>query len=319
MNPDEQLIERLRASMNSATADVFAPRDLLDGIPPVRRHHSWRPSASGLVVAVATVSALVVAIVAIILLGHPRTALTTTVGPAIHAGPGATSLPALRSQLAILRRPQRAIDRIPGWGITAEQRRNCSNCLNVAKLRPRETRLLATVHLPHADRAAGRGPERIYLVLGTVPRIWGDGRISGWRQHGRAIAGLHLSLVGLVSRRSAMAQPLDLVINPLPVAMPAPALTPRSVIIGSFVSVGVVPDGVTRVRWDLANPGQTKPIAVYPRIRGNVAIAPWTPAPASTRLINEQLLVGATWYRADGHVMASFKDSLAQINRAFSP
>lgn len=112
---------------------------------------------------------------------------------------------------------------------------------------------------------------------------------------------------------------LDEPINPLRTPMPAQALTPRAVIITSFASVGVVPNGVTRVKWELANPGQRRPIAVYPRVGGNVAIAPWTPAPRSTSLINEQLLVGATWYGADGRVIATFSDNLGQVNKAFQP
>jgi hypothetical protein len=315
MNADDHLIEHLRASMNVATTDVFPPRDLLRGIPPVRERRRWRPSGGGLVVAVATVSTIAVVLVAIMSLGHPRTA-PPPVAPLTRPATNATSLPSLRSELAILRRPQRARDKLPGWGIAAEQRQNCSNCLNVAKLVHGETRLLARIHIPGSARADGRGPERIYLVLGTVPSSWGNGRISGWRQHGHDISGLHLSLVGLTTRRSPMAQPLDELINPLQMPMPAQTLTPRAVIITSLASVGVVPDGVTRVRWELANPGQAKPIAVYPRVRGNVAVAPWTPAPRSTSLINEQLLVGATWYGADGHVIATFSDSMA---KAFSP
>jgi hypothetical protein len=39
-------------------------------------------------------------------------------------------------------------------------------------------------------------------------------------------------------------------------------MTPRDVIITSFGTVGVVPDGVTRVKWELSNPGQAKPVTV---------------------------------------------------------
>ncbi len=85
--------------------------------------------------------------------------------------------------------------------------------------------------------------------------------------------------------------------------------------ITGVATIGVVPDGVTRVRWELDNPGQTKPTTVYPRVHGNIAIAPWTPAPPSTRLINEQWLASDTWYGADGRVIARFGD-LAQIDMA---
>jgi len=100
-------------------------------------------------------------------------------------------------------------------------------------------------------------------------------------------------------------------------SVPAELLTPRAVMITSFATIGVVPDGVTRVKWELDNPGQTKPATVYPRVHGNVAVAPWTLAPRSTAMINEQLLVGATWYGADGRTIATFSDDLAQVNKAY--
>jgi hypothetical protein len=99
--------------------------------------------------------------------------------------------------------------------------------------------------------------------------------------------------------------------RPLPVA----ALTPRNVVIGLTATVGVIPDGVTRVKWELSNPGQTHPAIVYPAIHGNVAVAPWTPAPRSTSLINEQWLLGATWYDATGQVVASYQTTFAQLHQ----
>jgi hypothetical protein len=139
--------------------------------------------------------------------------------------------------------------------------------------------------------------------------------ISGWRQHGRTIEGLHLSLVGLTSQRLLEIRPPDELLNYSEKPMPADLLTPRDVMIASLATIGVVPDGVVRVKWELANPGQSKPVTVYPRVRGNVAIAPWTPAPRSTSLLNEQWLVGATWYGSDGRVIASFRGDLAHIGK----
>jgi len=85
------------------------------------------------------------------------------------------------------------------------------------------------------------------------------------------------------------------------------------VLITSLATVGVVPDGVTRVKWELDNPGQRTPTSVYPRVQGNVAIAPWTPAPRSTSLINDQFLTGATWYGADGRVIAHFSIPASEL------
>ena len=315
MITDDQLIDRVRTSMRSATTDVYVPPGLLDGIAPSGRRRPRVPSAGGLFSGLAAVTAVVVAAVAIVLLGHGRTPNIPAVAPPT-AGP--TTLIELRTELSVLRRPQRATDRLPAWGVAAEQRVNCSNCLNVSKLLARQSRLVTTIELPATDRADGRGA-RVYLVLGTVARAWQHGLASGWHQGEKAGRGLHLSLVGLTTKRSREAQPTDVLLNYAGLPMPAPALTPRDVLITSRASVGLVPDGVTRVKWELANPGQTSPVAVFPRVRGNVATAPWTPAPRYTSLINEQLLVGATWYGPDGRVIARFSVSMAEINRAYGP
>ena len=197
--------------------------------------------------------------------------------------------------------------------------------MNVVNVMRGQTRLVATIQVPHRD---GPGPEHIYLVLGRVPRSWGiQGHVpgsvgnilySGWRQRAPALGALHLSLVGLIKRQPHIQGPADELLNPVKVPMPIEALTPRSVIITSLATVGVVPDGVARVKWELANPTQKTPVTLYPRVRGNIATAPWTPAPASTRLLNEQYLVGATWYASDGHVLARFGVSMAQVNKASS-
>jgi hypothetical protein len=312
MTPDEELTDRLRSSLRVATADVFHRSDLLDGIAPRPTRWLPLPRTEGLAGMIAAASAIAVALFAVIALSHSHSRTAPPVAPLNQSADKPTSLPALRSQLAILRRPQRHADKLPAGGVTAERRPDCSSCLNVVKVLGRETRLLTTLQIPHADTADGRGDERVYLVLGTVPARWGNGLISGWRQHGPAIRGLHMTLVGL-SRRSAYAAPLDELLNSVQIPMPAAALTPRDAMITSFATIGVVPDGVTRVKWELTNPGQRKPAIVYPRVRGNVATAPDTPAPVSTRLGNEQWLAGATWYGSDGQVIASFHD-LAAIN-----
>jgi len=162
------------------------------------------------------------------------------------------------------------------------------------------------------------GRERIYLVLGTVPSKWQNTMSSGWRQAGRAGRGLHLSLVGLTHPQPHVAGPADVLLNYSELPMSARSLNPRDVLITDRATIGVVPDGVARVRWELANPGQARAVTVYPKIRGNVAVAPWTPAPRSTALINEQLLISATWYDTAGHVIASFHDSLARITKIYS-
>jgi hypothetical protein len=312
MITDEQLIQRLRSSMHAAAADVYPPPGSLDGISPASRRLRL-PSSGVVLTGVAAATALAVAALAIVLLKHAPRAGTQRVTPASVA-PRPTSLVQLRSELAILRQPQRISDRLPARDRAAEQRQDCSNCLNVAKVLPGQTRLLTTIRRPRTDFSVG--PERIYLVIGTVRRRWDTGLASGWRQPGSTGRGLHLSLVGLTSSRSRVRQPVDELLNYTHRPMPIPALTPRDVLITSSVTVGVVPDGVTRVKWELANPGQRKPITVHPLVHGNVATAPWTRAPRSTQLLNEQFLVGATWYAADGHVVASYAPGVAGIDKA---
>lgn len=319
MVTDEQLIERLRSGMHAAADDVTAPFELLDGISP----SSWRgvrlPGLGALVVVSATVSTVAVVVLALLLLGHRHPVDGRGVRPARPAVAAAGTLAGLRSELAILRRPQRAIDKLSGAEVAAEQQPSCSDCMNVARLIPGETRLLATIRLPRFGSGPGPGPERVYLVIGTVPKAWATGRISGWRQLGRAIDALHLTLAGFTQERSPGPQPVDDVLNPAALPSPAQILTPRAVLIAPWATVGLVPDGVTRVKWELDNPGQRTPVSVYPRVVGNVAIAPWTPAPRSTRLVREQLLAGATWYGPGGRVIARFSVSTAAIDRAHSP
>lgn len=319
MVTDEQLIQRLRTGMQSAASDVTPPFGLLEGVSPASRRSVRLPSLGAFITVLASASTIAVVVSAIILLGHRRPAVPQPVAPARPPAATASSLPGLRAELAILRRPQRTADKLTAAQIAAEQGQRCSACLNVAKLIPGETRLLATINVPRSAPELGRLPERVYLVLGTVPTAWGQGLISGWNQSGRSIGGLHLSLVGFTSEQAPGAQPVDEVLNPASLPIPAQTLTPRAVLITGLATVGVVPDGVTRVRWELDNPGQLTPITVYPRVYGNVAIAPWTPAPRSTSLVNEQLLAGATWYGPDGRIVASFSVSPSKIDQAHSP
>lgn len=136
----------------------------------------------------------------------------------------------------------------------------------------------------------------MYLRLGSVP--CGDAQ-TGWLQRGAARAGLHLTLAGLQAGDDDGSgfgpAGIDPMLNDVARAMPNRALSPRDVLITQTGSVAIVPDSVTRVRWELANPGQRAPVAVLAPVNGNVATAAPTPAPRSTALATEQTLVGATW------------------------
>ena len=160
-----------------------------------------------------------------------------------------------------------------------------------------------------------RGPERVYLVLGKLERSWAVKpsqknqiptlTMNGWHQRGAALLGLHLSIVGFVQHKTRLQQPLDTMLNLMQTTMPTQVLTPRDVMIGEFGTVGIVPDGVTRVRWELIDPGQSHPVTVYPKIEGNIAIAPITLSHQKMGLMNEQYLASAVWYGAHGKVIAS--------------
>lgn len=249
---------------------------------------------------------------------HPKIRVTAPPVPTNPAQPNITTQPALRRELAILRQPQSTADRMPAWVTKDEEQQGCSNCLNIPKLIPSETRLLTTISLSKAmTRGAGgvHGPERVYLVVGELTRSWGvkpsqknqipTVTMNGWHQRGAELLGLHLSIVGFVPYKTHSAQPIDTALNLMETTMPAQVLTPRDVMIGQFGSVGVVPDGVTRVRWELIDPGQSHPVTVYPKLDGNVATAPITLSHGKGPLANEQYLASAVWYSAHGKVIAS--------------
>ena len=248
----------------------------------------------------------------------PKIHVTAPPVPTNPTQPNITALPALRGELSILRRPQTASDRMPAWATKDEERPGCGNCLNIPKLIPSATRLLTTIRIPAAmaKGAAGvHGPERVYLVLGKLTQSWQVKpsqknqiptiTLNGWHQRGAELSGLHLSIVGFVRYQAHFDQPEDTALNLMETTMPTQVLTPRDVMIGQFGSVGVVPDGVTRVRWELIDPGQSHPVTVYPKIDGNIATAPLTMSHEKTGLTNEQYLASAVWYGAHGKVIAS--------------
>jgi hypothetical protein len=306
MGSDEHLIESLRSSMRAAVADIHPPPGLVSGASKARRRSAWAPGMSALVPAGAVLVTLVVAGLAIVLLGG-RGQGNQAASPSNQAANTPDTVASLRAQLAVLRRPQTPADHAPGWAITAEEHPHCANCLTVDNVKLGQTRLLITIPLHQRSDRPGR--QRVYLLLGSIPR-----GASGWRQHGAAKTGVHVDLLVLPTRGRRLDVPLT-PFNYSDQPLPAAALTPRNVVISLTATVGVIPDGVTRVKWELSNPGQTHPAIVYPAIHGNVAIAPWTPAPRSTSLINEQWLLGATWYNATGQVVASYQTTFAQLHQ----
>jgi hypothetical protein len=248
----------------------------------------------------------------------PKIHVTQPAVPANPAQPNITTLPPLRGELSILRRPQTGADHLPAWAVKDEERQGCSNCLNVPTLMASQTRLLTTLKVPKPQSAGAlgiHGPERVYLVLGDLKPSWGvrpsrknqipTVTMNGWHQRGAQLNGLHLSIVGFVQHKTRVEQPLDALLNLMQTTMPAQLLSPRDVMIGQFGSVGIVPDGVMKVRWELIDPGQSHPATVYPKVEGDVAIAPTTPSHERVGLATEQYLASAVWYGARGRVIAS--------------
>ncbi|MFZ0039768.1 MAG: hypothetical protein WAK93_00550, partial [Solirubrobacteraceae bacterium] len=247
MVSDEQLIESLRSSMRAAVADVYPPPDLVAAASKARRRLAWAPRMSVLVPTGAVLVTLVVAGLAIALL-HGRGHDNQANSPATQAANTPDTIATLQSELAVLRRPQRRADHAPAWAITAEEHPHCSNCLTLDKINLRQTRLLTTI--PLHQRSDRPGHLRVYLIVGSIPR-----GASGWRQHGPALTGVHVDLLVLPTRGHRLDQPLT-PFNHGDQPLPAAALTPRNVVIGQTATVGVVPDGVSRVKWELSNPGQ---------------------------------------------------------------
>jgi hypothetical protein len=322
MVTDEQLMQQMRAGMRAATADVHVPPGLLDGISPSsrrrRRPRMWLPGASTLALAGAMAVPLAIAGLAIVLLGHRGSPVS--VRPARPTVTRHYQLPAttaeLRSQLAILRRAQRPTDRVPPWAIAAEERPQAANGLTVSQVQRSSTRLLKTLRLPVNGEGLGRR-ERVYLVLGSMPTFRGASSETGWNQTARTRRGPHLTLIGLTRKDGANGGIYNLLPNYLPQQpMPAAVLTPRDVLITGSGTVGVVPDGVVRVRWMLTNPTQTRPKSVTATVHDNVAVAPPTPSPRGGNPTVEAVLAGADWYDAAGRVIASFRDTTAELRHS---
>jgi hypothetical protein len=252
---------------------------------------------------------------------HHHPPLTAPAVPANPAQPLVTTISALKVELSILRRPQTAADRLPAWAVAEEQREGCSNCFNVPRLLLGETRLIGTVRTPPASEGTNFGhnnPEHIYLVVGIGQYVWHYGKPG--LPVTRVTTGLHADVVGFSARQefmksplkghkpSVLEEPLDQALDGARLPMPTTPLAPAEVAITQYGMFGIVPDDVTKVRWELIDPGQWRPITVYPTIKDNVAYAPTLNAPKGLGLGDEQDLASAVWYGADGKVIATVNE-----------
>jgi hypothetical protein len=123
-------------------------------------------------------------------------------------------------------------------------------------------------------------------LVATLPGNWGLGPVHMYmvvRKRGR------VSVLTVYGRRSALG----------PARMAGPRLDdPRNVTSGLLYTVGVVPDGVSGVRWVFRSrpvrAGESDTLTIHPMVHNNVAVAP---------VIGQGRLVEATWYGPNGRTI----------------
>jgi len=218
-------------------------------------------------------SVLVVCVVAI-------GALTLGRGAAPQGASATQGVGGLLKRLAVLRRPQTAADRSYPYLAPGLQGRAGVITRNL-------TRLAATT-------SSATGPVRVYVIVRKFPARPRFGRAGLLTVNAFAVDA-HNQLAGAT--------------GPLTAAMigtPGNAgsrLIPSKLGISSStgVTVGIVPDGVVRVKWVFSGAGfgitHAREVTVYPLVRQNVAVAAITSGQGP--------LAHATWYGARGQVLAS--------------
>lgn len=241
--------------------------------------------AGALATAAGVLAAIVIVVAAIALVGghRPRAASDRTHPPVGVKG--------LVARLAVLRRPQRSEDRL---GSASTRLLFVRHVWIDARL----TRLATTVN----TGGQTDGPVRIYVVIEGQAQ----NRVPGLRTLQPADSVATLAATG----RRPLGQGYPVVAPDVGVttggsganALPSPGDVQREL----GVLASIVPDGVTRVKWvfsgysgDIAP--RIKASIVFPTVQNNVAVS---------RLVKRAgYLSSATWYAADGRVIASFTDA----------
>jgi hypothetical protein len=215
----------------------------------------------GLTLALGVGVALAVVAIGLVALRHRPAAPAGSDGSTLGSG-----VAALEAKLAVLRRPQTGAE-------AAYARRFPPRGAVIGKL----VRLTAKV--PTAT-----GAVRVYVLVVRRSRTGVGAVATAVDRHGQTQGG----------------------------QVVASTLTPSAVGAGAMirglgrdpnrgVAVGVVPDGVARVKWVFTGAGfgilDPRPLTVYPPVKNNIAVAPVIP--------NQGPLARATWYGADGQVIAS--------------
>lgn len=313
MLTDEQVIQRLRDALESEAAGIDPqPRlharihqELLTA-PPSDRAYRWRrpgarlrlPNLGSVVTALASVSAVVVAVVAIATLGHSRSSPR-------RGARGPVTLAALEARLAVLRRPQTSADRLPhdlaraaarsGHAVIISRLTRLAVVLDTGPRR--EVRVYVIVEKPAARRIGGRGgsvmPRAGYRVSSVAS--WTVARGNRYSYGG----GVGALVVPPVAARCRSISPPGCGFGAQLPGDPGNVRRLRG------VDMSIVPDGVTHVDWIFGDPfGSTK--LIQPAVEDNVAAAKVPP--------NEGYLSSAMWYGAGGRLIASFDDQ-AEVAR----
>jgi hypothetical protein len=164
------------------------------------------------------------------------------------------------------------------------------------RLNRREIRLMSELAvLRRPQTTLDRGVEFIGPIVPSLTRLvvtlpgnWGLGQVRMYmvvRKRGR------VAVFTVYGRRSALGA----------AEMAGPRFdNPRNVTAGLLYTVGVVPDGVSGVRWVFRSRpvGAAHPatLTIHPTVHNNVAVAPV--------LSHQGRLVEATWYGPDGRTIS---------------
>jgi hypothetical protein len=261
--------ERLQRA-NPVIGDVGAPpiERVLGrvGEAPAQMSDRHRAGAASWIGVLAGV-VIAVAVGALLLSAHSRSPVDAA-APRAHAGSRQ-----LVSILAVLRRPQTAADRSVPWPADQVDRRFYDQPI------PALTRRVFT--FPN-----GRG---LFMVVVSHPTRFGTPPSLPARV-GDGVALWSLCCNGIAQSAASLRAHAQL--------LPEERGVPHAH--AEYYSYSIVPDGVTRVRWVFAalrSPANSGPRAtVWATVHNNAAVAAVVPIPRP--------VLSATWYAADGHVIA---------------
>lgn len=238
-----------------------------------RRRSRWLPAPSTVAMSVSASLAIAIVILAVALLGHGRTHSTTeSVRP--------TGAAQLEAKLAVLRERQTRADR-SGSRIGADLFHAVP--ISPGTIVPGLTRLVGAV------RTGAAGNTRLFLVIATPA--------SNASSRGLQTARGDLAYEIAVSRGGAGELGGD----------QAGALNqPQAVWTGFGIAESIVPDGVARVRWVFAGSHTSTPDTTTPHPRTTITLNVHRNAAISTWKLADGPLSQATWYSANGTVLASY-------------